>query len=158
MSLFHKKYPNLSYDMDWDLLVFDNLPIKFRQVKIFKYLTVIINSIKTSYDRFITQRADYLRLQNVNGQTIVLAQSEYLFKPTETPQELDEVNLYDSTEFGTQPIERQTFLPSRAEVESGVDFIVYVPLTLLQTIRITQIEAVVEQYKIVGTIYKVEGY
>lgn len=179
MPLFHKKYTNLSYDVDWDIFIFDNLPVKFRQVKIFKYLSVVFNGVKESYNKFIQDREDVLILQNVNGQTIVLekylqdlygdsgiyiensgslAQTKYLYKPSETPQELEETNLYDSVEFATQPIDRQTYLSSKSEIETGVDFIVYVPFLTLQNLRVSQIEAVVDKYRFVGTIYKVEGY
>lgn len=179
MSLFHKKFTNLSYDIDFDIFVFDNLPIKFRKVKIFTYLQVMMSSIKTSYNKFLADRDSILKLQNVNGQTIVLekylqtifqntgiyiensgslAQTKYLFKPEETPQELDETNLYDEAEFDLQPNDRKTYLSSKSEIESGVDFIVYVPLVLLQFTPISQIEGIINRYKFVGTIYRVEGY
>tara|TARA_R110000765_G_scaffold3205_2_gene10012 strand:+ start:1903 stop:2442 length:540 start_codon:yes stop_codon:yes gene_type:complete len=179
MSLFHKKYPKLSYEVDWELFIFDNLPVKFRQVKIYAYLSTVFNSVNTYYKEFLKQRDGYLKLQNVNGQTMVLeaylqdyfqdatiyiensgsfAQSKHLYKPSETPQELEETNLYDEAEFNIQPIDRKTYLFSKSEISSGVDFTVFVPLTILQFTPISQIEGIIERFRFVGTIYKVEGF
>ena len=179
MSLFHKKFPKLSYEVDWELMIFDNIPVKFREIIIYTYLATIFNSVNTYYTQFLKDRDEYLKLQNVNGQTIVLeaylqdyfqensiyiensslfAETRYLFKPTETPQVLDEVNLYDQPEFDTVPSVDKTYLFSKAEVDSGYDFIVYVPFTVLQFTSIAQIEGIIERYRFVGTTYKVEGF
>ena len=180
MSLFNIKYPKLSYDVDFNVLMFNNLPIKYRRIKIFKYISVIMESINTSYKTFLNDRDIYIKNQNVNGQTIVLeaflqdyyqnvgiyiqnsgslAETKYLFTPDETPQEIDEVNLFDEVEFDEQVIEsRKTYLFSESEIESGVDFTVFVPFSVLSYTPISQIEGLVDRYKYLSTIYNVIGY
>lgn len=169
---------NLNYQLDFLLMLNDLLPILRREPKLFAYFSVPFKVMWNSYLGFLQLRCDTLFQTAANGQTIVLEKflnvlfdpidqgiiienigskfrSLIIYNEGERPSVGNDTFIYNKSEIipigGTQK-----YLFKKSEVEVNEDFIVRIPEVIYASLNIGQISAVIDKYKFVGTVYKIE--
>ena len=81
----------------------------------------------------------------------------YLYRKGEQPSVGDDIYLYNRVE-SIPPTGTQEYLFNKSEIELSVDFIVKIPSSVYPSLNLEQIKAIVDQYKSVGTTYRIEQY
>jgi hypothetical protein len=170
---------NLEYIIDFDYVAFANLPTYYRRLINFRILQVINSSKQTHFDNTFKNDKDILYTQtyvsnsrlsleayindyfNTTGITIVnsqkLLEDVILYRDQFEIGDIssNQTYLYQIDELLDPEDELNTHLYNKLEVNLDSDFYVNVPSSLLLTITQKQIEAFVEKYKSVGTIYQI---
>lgn len=169
---------NLEYIIDFDYVAFANLPTYYRRLINFRILQVIGSSKQTHFDNTFKNDKDILYTQtyvsnsrlsleayindyfNTTGITIVntqkLLEDVILYRANEIGDiSSNQTYLYQIDELLDPEDELNTHLYNKLEVNLDSDFYVNVPSSLLLTTTQKQIEAFVEKYKSVSTIYQI---
>lgn len=193
----------MNYSLNHARLIFDELPKKFRKIRMFQFLVACLSELVNMYNIFLeyiyysTQTAnpsayysagtsglDFTGYSNVNnyanvnttGVTIVLQKFLQLYYHDSTIhivntsyvinqvylynlnlEKYSNIYLYRSSEpqAGTNGTSG-TYLYSMNEINTNVDFVVYVPSYLFNNnVLLNQIHQLIDKYKIIGTIYSV---
>jgi len=171
---------NFKYEFDWLLALKDLMPILRKDIKTFSYFSVPFRTLWNSYLGFLSLRCETLYLTAANGQTIKLEKllndlfdpidtgilienigsnfrSFIIYKDGEQPSIGNDTYIYQRSEI-IPPSGTQKYLYNKSEVEVNEDFTVLIPSAIYPILNIGQIEAVLNKYKFVGTIYKIEQY
>lgn len=167
---------NLSFLLNYNKIVFDLLPKRYRTITVFKFLLSSISSLTRFWNNnFLVYRENSLKEIRINCQTIVLEHYlNYFFNQTDiqiinTSYTIQLTYLYNKNEVGNAvapvyiynrdetPSTSQVYLYTKSEVVVDVDFTVKVPLSLLSTgVTQQQIRAIVDKYIPLGVVYKIE--
>lgn len=169
---------NFKYAFDWLLMLTDLLPILRRKTKIFTWCSIPFKWLWNRYLAFLQVRFQALFETAANGQSLSLElflnmlfdpndrtitivnilsnfETMYLYQSDETPAAGDESFLYNRSE-PIPPSGNQEYIFNRSEIEASEDFIVKIPTALYVTLTISQVAAIVDKYKFVGTKYRIE--
>lgn len=180
------EFTGVSYGLDHDILLFQLLPSKYRNVKIYRYIQSSWQSLKNFWNNtFLVDREKIQTEIRITGQRMILeawlrvvygncsinivnqaAELDliYLYRNGETGDILDDTFIFRQSEYGTNgtagfpnTADDQEYVLTRSEAIPDVDFIVEIPSLVINSgISSNEIEAIVDRYKFMGTTYKIE--
>jgi hypothetical protein len=173
----------VSYNIDYDRLVWDLLPKRYRQIKLYRYLQCIMYSLRRFwFNNFLVYREKSLREIRINSQTIVLqkwlnylfgrndiqivnisfiAEPVYIYRKGEIGDATnDNTYTFNIAEAGTAGLgDDHVYIYRRTETEVSYDFKVRVPLALFTTgITEQQIKSIIDRYVALGVTYIIETF
>ena len=168
------------YEFSWLIFLNDILPITRRKIKIFSFSALPFKELHNMYLSFLQLRCQFLFESAAGSQSIVFErflnilfdnidrgiiiesiasnfETMFVYRDGETPNVGDEIYLYNRNEI--IPIDgTQEYLFRKSEVELSVDFIVKIPSAIFPVINLEQVKAIVNQYKSIGTTFRIEQY
>ncbi len=175
---------DIDFNINHDNLLFDSIPSALRiysydegtngiviyKAKYFKYLQVVFESLTNMWLSFLNYRKNTIQQTRISGQRIVLEKwlqikfsnpniqivsatldfaQVYIFRRSEN------VNTYLFRD-GETPTSPQPYLFRKDEATLKYDFTVKVPVELINTgVTIDQLNAEVEKYKFLGSLYTI---
>lgn len=165
----------VSYDIFIDKLLSNLLPTIYRTESVFNYIRCIFNTLNLFwYNQFITTRIDLIQETRVNGTKIVLEKwlREYfdnnLINIVNSTSEVDLTYIYQEDEAGSiqdnsyiylrgeSPLSDQVYIFKKSEAIVEFDFIVEIPSDVISSGNsITEIKAIVDKFKYMGTSYEI---
>jgi hypothetical protein len=177
---------NFKFEFSWLIWLNDMLPIIRRKVKIFSWFAIPFREMNNMYLAFLNQRCQWLFESAVTPQTIVLErflnmlfdnvdrlilienvgsnfETMFVYRgnlpngPAEEPSAGDEAFIYNRNE-AIPPSGNKEYIFRKSEVELAVDFIVKIPTAIYPVLNLGQVAAIVDSYKALGTIYRIEQY
>jgi hypothetical protein len=169
---------NVSYKVNFPRLVFDLLPIKLRKRKFFNLLCALVAPLRELNDSFLNYIDQIEYEMSITGETAVLErhlrnyytneginivntsyifQQFYLYSRSEIGDTSNSNNyLYRKSETLANP-EEQVYISSKSSADVAYDFKVEIPNELIAGgVTIPEVEAIVNKYRSLGTIFKVE--
>jgi hypothetical protein len=167
----------INYTINYEKIVFDLLPKRYRKIKLFKFILTSVYSLYSFWNNnFLVYRENSLREIRINSQTIVLEHYlNFFYNQTEieilnTSFEISQTFIYKKDEIGdasnlnsylynqatTSGLSPQIYLYNRFEVQIEEDFTVRVPQSLLNTgVTQQQIKSLIDKYTVLGVTYKI---
>lgn len=152
------------YRIDFNRLVIDCLPLVLRKPKLIAWLQGVVKPIITIYDEFILMRQRNLYKVVTTGQVCYFRKAlNDHFDVSERRIYIGDANKYDRFYIYTRGEEKPYLLGSKLiyspddYVDTGVDFIVYVPIEIVLSKKF-EIEAFVNFFKKGSKKFKIEKY
>lgn len=167
----------VSYELNFNRIIFDVLPLKLKKLRIFQYLLSAFQPLKELSSKFIAYRKDTIYIMNVNGNTMVFErylrdrygsesinivnvasefQQTYLYRYNERGDITNTKNyLYNKNEIVLTS--DQLYVGTKQESSSAYDFKVQIPQELiLAGVSTIEVLEIANEYKPIGTVGIIE--